>query len=548
MWSSAIMEKTTTTDNPEAARITEAVEQAIAEVGISSEVPSNPEGETDEDAGFGEHATADLDSYPYNDLGNAERFRDLNGAAACYVPDDRRWYRFNEEIWEPDASGGKVRLLARRVPDHLNAQAAGCEDDNRAAQLRGFAKSCGSKHSLNSMISLAGDLMTEEPSRFDADPCLLSFRNGTLDLKSLTLREHRAEDYISKQVPFDYDPAAEAPRFQQMLEETQPNPEHRMFLQRLAGLSLLGHNREEKLVVFYGSGGNGKSKLIEALAYALGPTLSAKVPESTIVRPRTDSESSHQSDLAKLEGNRLVFVDETDESVFLNCARVKALTGAEGIEVRKAHAPDSRTVPVTWLFFISTNYKPKILDTSYSIWRRLILIEFPVKIEKPDLHLKDKLRAEAPGILAWAVEGLRAYHAEGLAVPESCQRALDEYRAAEDLLGEFIEEWLVPDPEEFCFRQQVFNRYTQWCEEQGVRHGSQRNFNRKMESRGFFMKDRGKAHSKIWFGCRLRDSVYDDSDRALVEREIREEREADRREQAKKRLGVVPLPAKRAAS
>ena len=266
-----------------------------------------------------------------------------------------------------------------------------------------------------------------------------------------------------------------------------------------------------------------------------------------MVRSNNGGESAHQSDLAKLEGNRLVFVDETNESVFLDCARVKALTGAEGIEVRKAHAPDSRTLPVTWLPFLCTNYKPKIIDTSHSIWRRLILIEFPVRIKKPDLHLKDKLRAEAPGILAWAVEGLRAYYAEGLAVPESCQRALDEYRADEDLLGEFINEWIVRDPQEFCLRQPVFDRYKQWCQDQAVRHGSQRNFNRKMEARGFQMKDQGKAHRKVWLGCRLRDPVHDDSDRALAEREVQLEREAGRRERAEKRLGIVPLPARAAA-
>jgi hypothetical protein len=62
------------------------------------------------------------------------------------------------------------------------------------------------------------------------------------------------------------------------------------------------------------------------------------------------------------------------------------------------------------------------------------------------------------------------------------------------------------------------------------------------------MKDRGKAHRKVWFGCRLRDPVHDDSDRALAEREIRLEREASRRGRAEKHLGVVPLPARRAAS
>ncbi len=539
------METPSTTTAPRDARIAEAVEQARTEAGISSQAPAVPGSETEENAASRDNAVVELDCYPYNDLGNAERFRDLNGAEARYLPALRRWNRFNGAIWEPDPSGGNVRVLARRVPEYLDAQADGCGDEERANRLRKFAHRCGSKKALDNMIALAGDLLSEKSSRFDTDPCLLSFRNGTLDLQSLTLREHRASDYISKQVLCDYDPSAKAPRFQQALEEAQPEGENRRFIQRLAGLSLLGDNREERLVVFYGDGCNGKTKLIEALAYALGPMLAAKVPESTIVQPRRDSESTHQSDLAKLEGNRLVFVDETNESVFLNCAKVKALTGAEGIEVRKAHAPDSRTLPVTWLPFLCTNYKPKVVDTSHSIWRRLILIEFPVRIEQPDLHLKHKLRAEAPGILAWAVEGLRDYHAQGLAVPESCQRALDGYRTEEDLIGGFIEEWLVCHPHEVCLRQQVFDRYKRWCQDQGIQHGSQRNFNRKMEARGFLRKDQGKAHSKVWFGCRLRDP--NESDDSVADREVQLEREAREQERAVRRFRVVPFPAREAS-
>jgi putative DNA primase/helicase len=488
---------------------------------------------------------ADFERRPLNDLGNAQRFCDLQGAHARYVHDQRCWYVWNGCIWEPDASKARVRLRAREVLDRLTSEALACEDEAAAERLHQFVRRSGSCKALNDMIDLARDHLPEEPSRFDADPYLLSFRNGTLDLRTLTLRDHRADDYLSKQVPFDYDPTGKAPRFVRALEEVQPDPEVRAFLQRLAGLSLVGANHEEMLVVFYGDGCNGKTKVIEALAHALGPGLAAKVPESTMVRSNLQGQSAHQSDLAKLEGNRLVFVDETNEHVFLDCARVKALTGADGIEVRKAHAPDSRTLSVTWLPFLCTNFRPKVIDTSHSIWRRLVLIEFPVRVEKPDLRLKEKLRAEAPGILAWAVEGLRQYQAIGLGIPEICRRAADQYRAAEDLLGEFIEDCLDREPGRSCARQIVYDRYVEWARGQGLQPEPQVSFKKKLEARGFTPGRSGKGRMKVWLDCGLR--WIEDCDETLAENEERLLHDR-RRGRGRSGHGVVPLAARRARS
>ena len=64
------------------------------------------------------------------------------------------------------------------------------------------------------------------------------------------------------------------------------------------------------------------------------------------------------------------------------------------------------------------------------MWRRMKLIPWPVKTPKAeqDKNLLAKLKAEAPGILAWAVRGLREWRSDGLQEPEQVTAATEAYR------------------------------------------------------------------------------------------------------------------------
>ena len=59
---------------------------------------------------------------------------------------------------------------------------------------------------------------------------------------------------------------------------------------------------------------------------------------------------------------------------------------------------------------------------------------------RADKHLLDKLKTEAPGILAWIIRGCLKYQQMGLCPPEKVRAATEEYRRSEDLLADFLEE------------------------------------------------------------------------------------------------------------
>ena len=91
-------------------------------------------------------------------------------------------------------------------------------------------------------------------------------------MRTGTLRPHAREDYITRCLNVDYDPDAKCPTWERFIHEVfGGNAEIIAFLQRAVGYCLTGEIIEHVLIVLYGLGSNGKTTLIDALHYVLGP-------------------------------------------------------------------------------------------------------------------------------------------------------------------------------------------------------------------------------------------------------------------------------------
>jgi putative DNA primase/helicase len=119
-----------------------------------------------------------------------------------------------------------------------------------------------------------------------------------------------------------------------------------------------------------------------------------------------------------------------------------------------------------WMF---GNGKPQIKDTSKGMWRRPRLIDFgqPIPKEERDPQLSEKLRAELPGILNWALEGLRRVYERGLIVPEAVVAATAEYRAEQDPLADFLNECCIVAPDRTATAKELWTAWGEWCTSSG---------------------------------------------------------------------------------
>ncbi|MEE8551363.1 MAG: primase C-terminal domain-containing protein, partial [Gemmatimonadota bacterium] len=161
-----------------------------------------------------------VERYHLTDVGNAERFIDRHEEDVRYDHKRRQWFCWDGRRFLADARG-RVERLARATARAIFGEAANAEDASRRDKLFSWAKRSEFERSLRAMLWVARtwEGVAVLPDEFDRDPMLLNCRNGTLNLRTSELREHRRADLISKMVATDYDPAAKCPRFDEFLEQ-----------------------------------------------------------------------------------------------------------------------------------------------------------------------------------------------------------------------------------------------------------------------------------------------------------------------------------------
>jgi putative DNA primase/helicase len=358
------------------------------------------------------------------DLGNAGRFVDEHGQDVRYCHPWQKWLGWDGKRWAPDDAGEVERKMKATVRA-IYVEAAGEESEKARKALAEHAKRSEAAKRITDALRLARSEpgIPIKPVQLDSDPWLLSVSNGTIELRTGDLREHRRGDYITKLAPVPYDPEAEAPRFEAFLEEILPSAAVREFVQRAIGYALNGTTREHKLPVLHGTGGNGKSTLISIILEVFGDYGLQAADDLLMVK-----RGARPTEQADLFGRRFVANVETERDCRLSEALVKHLTGGDRIRARRMRE-DFWEFDPTHTLFLATNHRPEIRGTDHAIWRRIKLVPFDVTIpdKRQDTALLDKLREELPGVLAWAVRGHAAWLESGLGEPEEIRAATASY-------------------------------------------------------------------------------------------------------------------------
>lgn len=407
---------------------------------------------------------------PCTDLGNAERLAQRHGPDLRWCEDWSTWLVWNGTHWARDRLGEVARRAFDTVRD-IAREGAEEGEANRRKELLQHAMKSESAGRLDAMVRLARAqpglaVLTEA---LDANPWALPCANGTIDLRSGSLRPSRREDLATRSITVTWDPSASCPRWEQFLEEVQPDPEVRAFLQRWAGYAATGVIREHAFTIHWGSGRNGKSVFMDTLLSVLGE-YARQVPTELLVQKHG---ATHPAERMVLRGLRLASASETEQGARLAVALLKALTGGEAISARGMRE-NFTEFQASHKLALQTNNKPTIADSSPAVWLRMCLVEWGVTIapERQDPALKEKLLEEAPGILRWIVEGCLAWQREGLRPPRAVQESTEEYRRESDPVSEFLAARCTTDPlpgkdiARVMFKA-FYESFKSWCEDNG---------------------------------------------------------------------------------
>lgn len=450
------------------------------------------------------------------DMGNGIRLVKQYGNKIRYCYDWGKWLIWDEKRWTMDKNGAIMRT-AKDTVRSIYIEAAAATEENERKTIAKHAIQSESESKLKAMIALAESEIgiPVKPELFDQNKYLLNCSNGTIELKTGIIREHRQEDFITKMVPTAYDTKATCPTWLAFLERIfESNKVLIKYIQKSLGYCLTGDTKEQVIFILHGTGANGKSTLLEAVAATLGDDYAQQTPTSTLMVKRNDANSN---DIARLRGARFVSAVEAEEGQRLAESLVKQMTGGDRLTARFLYSEHFEFRP-EFKLFLGTNHKPQIRGTDYAIWRRIRLIPFNVTIpeDEQDKNLPGKLRAETPGILKWMLEGCLVWQKEGLGMPDEVKSATEGYRMEMDKLADFLDERCITAPHAKVKISDLYKTYLDWCEENGEKASNKRIFGEKIRERGFTNSRSGHGGTWWWEGIGLVNNKNDDENGDLT--------------------------------
>ena len=471
-------------------------------------------------------ALVDGERKPYNSM----PFPPTGGALSCDTPDiltDQRikyyfansyaslvqyvpgigWHYWDGRRWCTNMAGG-LHVLIDKMQRYLMNEALSIQDEEERMKRRKTLLGLEMHSRQLSVIQACQTvpaLITESPA-LDKDMMLFNTLTGTLDLRTGNMRHHDPADMITRISTIEYDASAVCPTFMKFITWAMCDDADTVaYLQRFIGYCLSGKTTEQKLVFMYGLGKNGKTTLINVIQELLGD-YSSNADTTLIMKSNNSSDGNRLSMLAGIRGARAVTLSEVNDGQQLDAAAIKSFTGGDSITCRHLYEGFFSYTPQAKLIGFG-NYKPHVRDTDHGIWRRIDLVPFKATCaeEDTDGDLPNKLRAELPGILAWAVRGCLDWQRMGLAAPESIRTATREYRQTEDIFASWLGECCGVSPHRTAVSTPLLESFKEFS---GWRSTSHKKFGNMLSGHGFkSRKSNGKVY---WDGLDLQ--ISDDSD------------------------------------
>jgi P4 family phage/plasmid primase-like protien len=456
------------------------------------------------------------------------------------------WYWFNGVRWAKTMKGNKLKKcihddihkIYREYGDEYlqksNELANQGGDPDEIDKFRtkfekclSFQKKLYQEPYVNTIIGSLKHIFYQEGimEEFDTNNELIGFENGIYDLRLNLFREGRPEDYITLStkiiLPINgiIRPGETQERFrnrsipdgnieleelnerisdvdnfeflkkdlQDFISQIIPDEEVRNYTIQFISKCLSGENRDEEFNIWTGSGGNGKSKLVELIRSALGD-YACNLPVALLTQKRKASGAACP-EMARTRGKRFVFMQEPDVNETLNVGEMKEITGNDKIQARGLYKEPFEFTP-QFKLLLMCNQLPNIPSNDDGTWRRLRAVPFVSRFVKPsdvdiklhrypiDTQLQKKLGFWVVPFMTILFEEWKEYDRlsseNKIVIPDAVLEKTNDYRNSNDLIGQFISDCCVEAenitigvnefaPTEF---DNIYAEFSEWCNEQ----------------------------------------------------------------------------------
>lgn len=416
--------------------------------------------------------------------------------------------RYMKEMSENGAWAMLAAMGAKKATAAFSeVQRRSFEKYERAEAYRKYAIKRRDTKYISAALKEARPMIQIEQRVLDADEFLLNLPSGTCDLRTGTVREHNAQDYITKQTAVD--PSGDGMDVWEDALRTffQGDADLIRYVQEIVGLAAIGKVYIEALVIAYGEGRNGKSTFWNTIARVLG-TYSGNMSADTLT---VGCKRNVKPELAEAKGKRMIIAAELEEGMRLNTSNVKQLCSTDEIYAEKKYKAPFSYVP-THTLVLYTNHLPRVGAIDQGTWRRLIVIPFNAKIEgKADIkNYADFLfKTAGSAVLQWIIEGAKRVISNDYKIvqPKVVRDAIQKYKENNDWLSHFLDDCCEVGDDFEAKSGEFYNAYRSYCLQMGEYTRSTTDFYSALESTGVVRKR--TRTGVIIYGLKLKSEFED---------------------------------------
>jgi P4 family phage/plasmid primase-like protien len=424
----------------------------------------------------------------------------FGGRFVCASLRNKIWYEFRNHRWRlSDGACGLRRAISndvwrefKNVASDYNRMSVTAEEEDDQLRYSEYEKKLLAVAEKLKVSNFKDNLMKECAEQFycenfesklDSKTHLIGFENGVYDVVADEFRCGRPDDYITFTTGNDYTPydpnhpcVAEIKTF---LSQVQPKQHIAKYCMTLLSSFLSGSILEERFHIWTGSGGNGKSRLVELVESCIGD-YACKFPVTMLTQKRIACNAAN-AELARARGKRMAVMQEPSEDEKLNIGLMKELSGGDRIIARSLYSLPVEFKP-QFHMLLMCNHLPHVDANDGGTWRRVRVVEFASRFvthpnpEDPneypiDLELARKFEEWRPHFMGMLLDYYRLYQVEGLVEPEEVMSCTREYQRKNDFVADFIAEAVdvVPqDPSAYVRVDDLYEEFKEWARTENV--------------------------------------------------------------------------------
>ncbi len=300
-------------------------------------------------------------------------------------------------------------------------------------------------------------------SEFNQPPGWINLINGMLYPQDGAFADHEKESYSTIRLNYEYNIRNKCELWVKTLGEIFEGHQDKInLLQEFFGYCLTPDTRKEKALLLLGESRTGKSTILHVLRHLLGVHNCSSVPLKFINNPQ----------YTPMLINKLINIDSDVSGKAQEFeAEFKIITSGEPVSCNQKFIATFEFTPHCKLVMAANEF-PRITDHSSAFYKRLILIPCDKVFEddEQNIHLKDNLISELPGILNWAIDGLERLNKRGRFEHNKFMvDAIEELREASNPVEAFFKDSITPDNSAHyeILKSDLYEKYVKWCKENG---------------------------------------------------------------------------------